>query len=230
MNPARAAIEYLLGGPKVGGADEERWRRWSALPLPSLAAPHGRTRYVVVAAGTVHHRLRHDRLVAIGAVGVRHGQLDLADAFAVALRQPRGPGVLGHPRGEPMSPAGVEPKAAMLDFLDFLGKSPLVAFGTEHDRPVFERAVKSILGVPFRSSWLDLAALLPSLFPKAACTTRSGWLDQFGIAPGRGPDPLGDAFATGELFLVALDASIRTGLVNAAQLIAAQQRPRPAHA
>jgi DNA polymerase-3 subunit epsilon len=231
VNPARAALDYLLGGPKVGGADEDRWRRWSALPAPPLAAAHGRTRYVVVAAGTVRHALRHERLTSIGAVGVRHGQIDLADCFAVALRQRRAVDALIHGHAGQAAAVGVEPKIAMLDFLDYLGKAPLVAFRAGEDRTIFERAVKSILGVPFRHPWLDLAALLPTLFPQAPCTTRGEWLAHFGIAPAVAQDTAsGDAFATAQVFLVTLDASMRAGLLNAAQLIAAQGHLVPGHA
>jgi DNA polymerase-3 subunit epsilon len=231
VNPARAVIEYLLGGPKVGGVDEARWRRWSALPAPALAVPHGRTRYVVVAAGTARHALRHERLASIGAVGVRHGQIDLADCFAAALRQRRAPvdALIRGQLGEAPA-AGVEPKAAMLDFLEYLGKAPLVAFRASEERPIFERAAKSILGVPFRQTWLDLSVLLPALFPRESCTTRDEWLGRFDIAPAVARDAPGDAFVTAQLFLVTLDAAIRAGLVNAAQLIAAQDLPQPVHA
>ena len=216
----RAAAEYLLGGPKVGGADEDRLRRWSALPAPQLAVPHVRMRYVVAVGGMARLPLRHDRLLSIGAAGVAQGRLDLADCFTPVLRQRRTRAdVLGHGVGGQAQLAGAEPKIAMLDFLDYLGKAPLVVFGAGADRAVLERAVKSILGIPFRHAWLDLAALLPRLFPKAACTTREEWLDRFGIASGTWHDALGDAFGTAQLFLVALDASNRAGLTNAAQLI-----------
>jgi DNA polymerase-3 subunit epsilon len=230
VNPARAAIDYLLGGPKIGGVDEARWRSWSALPASPLATPHGRMRYVVVAVEAVRHALRHDRLASIGAVGVGRGQLDLADCFSASLRQRRVIDVATHGRDGSSRPGGVEPKAAMLDFLDYLGKAPLVAFRAGHERPILERAVKSILGVPFRHPWLDLAALLPALFPQAPCTARDEWLGYFGIAPAVAPDTAGDAYVTAQLFLVALDAAIRAGLVNAAQLIAAQRDRQPGHA
>ena len=230
MNPARAAIDYLLGGPKIGGVDEARWRSWSALPAPPLAVPHGRMRYVVVTVEAVRHALRHDRLVSIGAVGVRRGQLDLADCFSAVLRQRRVVDAASHGRGGSAPLGAVEPKAAMLDFLDYLGKAPLVAFGAGHERPILERAMKSILGMPFRHTWLDLAALLPALFPHAPCTARDEWLVHAGIAPAVASDSAGEAFVTAQLFLVALDASIRAGLVNAAQLIATQRDRRPGHA
>ena len=223
----RAAAEYLLGGPKVGGADEDRLRRWSALPVPQLAVPHGRMRYVVVVGGMARLALRHDRLISIGAAGVTQGQLDLADCFTTVLRQQRTRAdVLTHGVGGEAQLGGVEPKIAMLDFLDYLGKAPLVAFGAEADRAVLERSVKAILGVPFRHAWLDLAALLPRLFPKAACATRDEWLDHFRIASGTWHDALGDAFGTAQLFLVALDASNRAGLTNAAQLVRDPERWR----
>jgi DNA polymerase-3 subunit epsilon len=223
----RTAVEYLLGGPKVGGASEDRLRRWAALPAAQLALPHGRTRYVVVVPATARHALRHDRLISIGAVGVGRAQLDLADCFAAVLRQPRARAdadVLRHGVGAEAQLAGVDPKHAMLDFLDFVGKAPLVAFGAGVARPVVERAVKSILGVPFRPPWLDLAALLPALFRESRCASRDEWQHRFGIAAGTRPDVLADAYATAQLLLAALDAAARAGWGNAAQLIALQER------
>jgi DNA polymerase-3 subunit epsilon len=210
MSVLRAVVDYLLGGPKVGGASEDRLRRWMALPATPLSLAHGRARYVVVVPATIRHALRHDRLVAIGAVGVAHAQLDLADCFARVLRQRRlraGAHLPHHGADGEAQQAGVEPAAAMLDFLDYIGKAPLVAFGADVARPVVERTVKSILGVPLRATWLDVAALLPALFPDGGAGTRDAWLQRFGIVTTPRADALGDAFATAQLLLAALDAA-----------------------
>jgi DNA polymerase III subunit epsilon len=224
VNFLGTAVEYLLGGPKVGGADEERLRRWIALPGQEPALPHARARYVVVAAGT----RGRDPLPALGAVGVDQARIDLVDCFATVPQGARGSantGVLGHGGGQ-APPAAAVPALAMLDFLEFLGKAPLVAYDAGAVRTIVERAVKSILGVPFRAAWVDLAAVLPALFPNSGRTTRAEWLDRFGLAGGAGQDTLAEAFATAQLFLAALEASTRAGVVNAAQLIAVRQARR----
>ena len=217
------AVDYLLGGPTVGGANEVRLRRWLALPGPQLTLPHAHARYVVVATETSGSGSRRDRLRAIGAAGVARMQLDLADCFAAELRPPRTVTAADLPprgSGGQAQVAGVEPALGMLDFLEYLGRAPLVAFEVEPARRDVERAVKSALGVPFRHPWIDLAALLSTLYPEDPCATLRAWLERFGLAAGAWHDPLGNAFATAQLLQMALVAADRAGLISAAHLMA----------
>jgi DNA polymerase-3 subunit epsilon len=229
VNFLRNATEYLLGGPKVGGASEARLRRWMSLPEQELALPHARARYVVVDTETAGGDARRDRMTAIGAVGVARAGIDLADCFTTVLRQaPAGAdaGTRVEGTGGRAQPDGIEPALGVLDFLDYLGKAPVVAFDAGVERKVVERAMQSILGVAFRQPWIDLAVLLPALFPDARCTTRAEWFDRFGLAAGAWHDVLGDAFVTAQLFLAALEAANRAGMVNAAQLVAHRRAAR----
>ena len=229
MNFLRNATAYLLGGPKVGGASEARLRRWMALPEHDLALPHARARYVVVDTQTSGANPRRDRSVAIGAVGVRQGRIDFRDCFSTKLRQePAGvhAGTVIRDTGGQAPPAGTEPALEALDLLDYLRKAPLVAFDAGSARKDVEREMKAILGVAFRPRWIDLAALLPALFPNAGCTTRGAWLERFGLAAGAWDDPLGDALVTAQLFLAALEAATRTGRSSAAQLVAGRRATR----
>jgi DNA polymerase-3 subunit epsilon len=217
------AVDYLLGGPTVGGANEVRLRRWLALPAPQLTLPHTHARYVVVATETTGSGSRRERLRAIGAAGVERMQIDLADCFMAELRLRRTVAEADRPlrgsRGQ--SPvADAEPALDMLDFLEYLGQAPLVAFAIEPARRSVERAVKSALGVPFRHPWIDLAALLSTLYPEDPCATLPAWLERVGLAAGAVQDPLGNAFATAQLLQVALVAADRAGLISAAHLMA----------
>jgi hypothetical protein len=80
--------------------------------------------------------------------------------------------------------------------------------------------MKSVLGVPFQHPWIDLGALLTTLFPKDGCTTLPAWLERFGLAAGAWHDPLGNAFVTAQLLQIALVAADRAGLTSAAHLMA----------
>lgn len=216
------AIDYLLGGVRVGGADEARLRRWLAQPGADLVLPHGRIRYVVGDVETSGPDASRNRLISIGAVAVAQMRIDLGDCFTTVLRQHRvsaQTNILSHGIGGQAQRGGVEPTLAMLDFLEYLGKAPLVAFQAGGVRAVVERAMKSILGVPFRHPWIDLAVLLPALFPTAGCVTREEWQDHFGIGAGTWKDPVADAFAAARLLQIALDAANRAGIANARQLM-----------
>jgi DNA polymerase-3 subunit epsilon len=230
MKILRGALDHLFGGPKVGGHDEERLRRWLALPAAPLALPHARARYVVIATETSGPGRRRDRLLAIDAVAVARMQIDLASCFTAVLRQEHASAdanVLHHGIGGQAQREGMAPELAMLAFLEFLDNAPMVGFGSIGGQAVIARAVKAILGVSFRHPWIDLAVLLPALYPEAGCSTLSEWLDRHELRE-RGLHAEGPgAIVVAQLLQVALDAATRTGMVNAWQLIGRLQASRP---
>lgn len=201
----KGALDYLLGGPAVGGPDEDRLRRWFALSGPDLVVPHARARYVVVAtdaAATERHRAS-----AIVAVTIDRLQLDFSGCFSAQLRA---------------SPTN-EPKRAILDFLEFLQKAPLVAFDATLERTRVERAIKALLGVPMRHPWIDLGALLPALFDNAGCASLDEWAAHLRVSAAVSEAPLRTALASAQLLQVALDAAARAGAANARALIELSQ-------
>jgi len=198
----RSALDYLLGGPAVGGPEEERLRRWFALPGPDLLAPHARARYVVVATdGSAADRDR--RASAIAALTVERLQLGFSGCFSAQLR---------------VSPTD-EAKHAILDFLEFLQKAPLVAFDATLERNRLERTAKALLGVPLRHAWIDLGALLQALFRGTGCVSLDDWTAHFRIAMAVREAPLGAALASAQLLQVAIDAAARANAANARALI-----------
>jgi DNA polymerase-3 subunit epsilon len=229
MNPLASALEFLLGGPRVGGVQEERLSSWWQAPGPDLALPHGQARYVVVDTETTGLDLVHDRLIAIGAVGVGGGCVDFGDCFETVLRQDKespDDNILIHGIGGQTQLGGIDPREGMLQFLEYLRNSPLVAFRAEFDQTMVTRGLKSILGIPFRHPWIDLAILLPPLFPKNECTSLDDWLRYFGLGGGARHHALADAMATAQLLQITLDAAAAEGITNGAQLLEMQKAQR----
>ena len=229
MNPLERALKYLFGGPKVGGAQEHRLHLWRNAPKADLALSHGRQRYVVVDTETTGVDLRRDRLIAIGAVGVGSGRIDFSDCFQTVLRQDKPSAetnILIHRIGGQTQLAGADPKEAMLEFLKYLGKSPLVAFRAEFDEAMLGHGMRAILGLPFRHPWIDLAFLLPALFPGTECAALDEWLSHFGLAGAERHDALADALATAQLLQIALVAADKVGMTQATHLIAMQKAQR----
>ena len=229
MNPLERALKYLFGGPKVGGAQEHRLHLWRNAPKADLALSHGRQRYVVVDTETTGVDLRRDRLIAIGAVGVGSGRIDFSDCFQTVLRQDKPSAetnILIHRIGGQTQLAGADPKEAMLEFLEYLGKSPLVAFRAEFDEAMLGHGMRAILGLPFRHPWIDLAFLLPALFPGTECAALDEWLSHFGLAGAERHDARADALATAQLLQIALVAADKVGMTQATHLIAMQKAQR----
>ena len=222
-------MDFLFGGPKVGGALGDRLAAWQRLPRADLDVPHARTRYVVVDVETTGLDLHRDTLIAIGAVGVRGSAIALDDGFDAVLRQAQASddaNILIHGIGGETQLAGREPALALLDFLAYAAKSPLVAFRAEFDRAVLQRAARDVLGIPLGLPFVDLAFLLPALFRGTACDSLDEWVAHFGGDIAVRHHALGDAYATAQLLLIALAAAEIAGLRSPAQLLATQKAQR----
>lgn len=184
----------------------EAWRR---LPAPEVGAELGEGRFVVVDVETTGLDLSRDRLIAIGAVAVLNGKIVLDDSFEVVLRQAQVSGkenILIHGIGGERQREGLPPADALLDFLDYLGNAPLVAYHVAFDETMIKRAIREHLGFNFKHPWLDLAYVMPGLLPDYARRYRAldDWAGHFGISNYARHSALADALATAQLFLTAL--------------------------
>lgn len=151
----------------------------------------------------------HDSLLAIAAIGVHiaagHACIVLADSFEVVLRQPQAPpdraNILLHGIGVGRQRAGVEPLAALGEFMRFAGRSPLVAFHAAFDRTLIERHLAST-GLPVPANpWLDLAPLAAVLYPEVRAQALDDWMGHFGIRCAQRHQAAADTMATAELLL-----------------------------
>ncbi len=203
-------LSRLLRKPHVIDADQRRrLAAWQALPEPDLTEALDQARFVVVDVESTGLDIRRDQLIAIGAVTVQAGRIVLADSFEVILRQEEvsdRDNILVHGIGGQMQRAGLPPAQALLDFLDFLGKSPLVAYHAVFDETMIRRAMHRHLGLTWKRSWLDLAYVMPALLPAHAhsCKALDDWTALFGITNYARHSALADALATAQLLLAAL--------------------------
>ena len=186
-----------------------RLAEWRAAAAPDLTSAFDASRFVVVDVETTGLDLVRDRLIAIGACAVENGRVVLADSFEVVLRQDTvsdRDNILIHGIGGEAQREGLEPVDALLGFLDFLGKSPLVAFHVTFDETMIKKAVKQYLGFEFKHPWLDLAYVMPGLLPEYARRYRAldDWSGHFAINNFARHSALADALATAQLLLCAL--------------------------
>jgi DNA polymerase-3 subunit epsilon len=222
----RSTIDFLLGGPRVGGPLGDRLAAWRRSPRPPKSRAHREGRYIVMDGETTGLDLRHDRLISLGAVAISGGRIALAESFGAVLRQPEASpdaNILIHGIGGEAQVSGRDPALALVEFLEFCGKDPIVAFRVEFDRPMLLRAARDHLGVDPRLIWIDLAWLLPALFRGTSCDSLDDWLEHFGIAGTGRHEAVGDAWTTAQLALVALDAAERAGMRTSGDLVAMQK-------
>jgi DNA polymerase-3 subunit epsilon len=223
------SIAALWRSPKVDGAMRERLSAWQRLPRADLSLPHRHARYVVVDVETTGLDLRRDLPIAIGAVGFRDNAIAFSDAYEVVLKQSAASAdanILIHGIGGQMQLAGRDPALAMLEFVEYAGSSPLVAFRAEFDQAMLVRAARTYLGVALGVPFIDLAFLLPALFRGAECSSLDDWLTHFGREAAARHDPVADAYETAQLMLIALAAADAVGMESAQSLLAMQKAQR----
>lgn len=200
-------LARLLGPrPALTPDQARRLAAWRELPAVSQDAPLAQGRYVVVDVETSGLNLARDRLIAIGAVALRDGRIDLADSLEIVLRQAvvsSRDNILIHGIGGTAQAEGVPPVEALLAFLEYLGKSPLVAFHVAFDETMINRALRTYLGLRLRHPWADLAYITPGLYPEAARQHRTldQWMGYFQVGNYARHSALADALSTAELLL-----------------------------
>jgi DNA polymerase-3 subunit epsilon len=172
--------------------------------------------WVVVDCETSGLDPARDRLLSIGAVAVRGGRIELAQAFSAVLRQdaPSDPAnILVHGIGGDAQRAGRPAVDALREFSAFAGAGLPVAFHAPFDAEVLRRAMSQVPGLQGPADWLDLARLAPALFPGPDRARRAldDWLAEFGIACPQRHDALADAYAAAQLLLVLLAEAERQG-------------------
>jgi DNA polymerase-3 subunit epsilon len=211
----------VMQRPQVGPLHAQRLHRLAELPPPPIRRAHRMMRYVTVDVETSGFDLERDRVISIGAVALRGCRINLAECFEIVLRQPQASAaanILVHQIGAERQLAGADPAEALLRFLEFAQRSPLVAYRADFDRGMLERELREVLGVKPPNLWLDLARLLPAFYPDNECRTMDDWLQRFSIRMVARHDALADALATAQMLQVALAAADRLGMDCPARL------------
>jgi DNA polymerase-3 subunit epsilon len=199
---------WLGNKPQLSQRQQQRLAAWQDSPRAALDQPVAQARYVVVDVETSGLDLMRDKLISIGAVAVVNGKIALGDSFYVVLQQRAASdkgNILLHGIGKTEQLEGEPPAEALLGFLEYLGKDPLVAFHVTFDETMIRRALRDYLGFSFKHPWLDLAYVMPGLNPPLARKYRAldDWIGHFGIRIDARHNALADALATAQLLQLA---------------------------
>lgn len=209
--------------PALDATQRARLDALSATPRAVLTRPLADTDWCVVDVETGGLDVTRDPLLAIGAVTVCSGRIALDAPFETGLAQARttdAANILIHGIGDRAQREGAAPAEALLDWLEFAGNRPRVAFHAGFDQTVLRRDSRALLGQDAPAPWFDAAVIAPLLFPDDAprCRHLDDWLARFGLAAYARHGALADAYVTAELWLVLLDALGRAGIHTPLQL------------
>ena len=199
----------------------ESWRRSAEYDSGRLA---GTGRWVVVDVESSGLDAMNDALIAVGALAVVDGAIDLSDSFEVVLRQAApsaNENIEIHGIGGTEQTSGEDPAEALAAFLAFVGKDPLVAYHAPFDATMLRRAISRHLGVTFSRPWLDLADIAPLVWPKYASrhSALDDWLEVFSIPVAFRHRAIADCLATAQLLIMTLPAAPSLGAPTAGKLI-----------
>ena len=164
-------------------------------------------RWVVLDLETTGLNLTKDHVLSIGAVAIEDGAIDFRQQFERTLQYPQvklGPSVLIHGIGPSAIAAGSDPAEALVDLMEYLGDSPVLAFHAPFDQHMLGRALKDHLGFKLQHPFLDVADIAPLLCPQAHFR-ESGlddWIDWFKLEVFERHHASADALATAELALI----------------------------
>lgn len=216
--------------PQPGSALAER-RAQLATPLALNDRPLREQRFVVLDLETSGLNMSRDQVLSIGAVVIEDGAIDLGQQFECTLQRAAhkpSASVLIHGIAPSALAAGVEPADALLDFMEFVGDSPLLAFHAPFDQHMLARALKQDLGYRLLHAFFDVAALAPMLCPHAAIRHAGldDWTQHFGLQVQQRHHASADALVTAELALILFGRARRQGLDSPAKLADATARWR----
>ncbi|WP_165854818.1 PolC-type DNA polymerase III [Marinobacter sp. JSM 1782161] len=185
--------------------------------------PFGEQRLIVLDLETTGLNTGKDQVIAIGAVAIDGLSIPLRDQFDLVLRRPEldiRETVLIHGIGPEALTRGHETEEALLRLLLWMDGDPVLAFHADFDRRFLERTLKTQLGYGASHTWLDVAEILPALFPGALPDKArlDDWVDHFALEVSERHHAAADAMATAELALIALHYARRQGIESLGQL------------
>lgn len=194
----------------------------AARPYFVERTPLALARFVALDLETTGPNMLQDLIISIGAVAVEARAVRHDSTFDVVLRQHRPSeveNILVHQIGGQQQMAGVWPNEALMNFLEFLDESVAIAFRAEFDETVLTREVNAVLGLPQQHTFLDLAVMLPSVFPGTDNDTLDDWAGHFGIRPIGRHRAVADAYTNAQLMLLVLERAQRNGMSTVGELI-----------
>lgn len=199
-------------------------RRLAALKGPApLDKPLSQQRFVVVDLETTGFDLKRDLVISIGAVVIDGNGIPMGQQFERTLYRDAPAiteSILIHGIAPSQLAEGDDPIKALLDFMEFVGDSPLLAYHAQFDQYMLTRALKESLGYRLRHSFFDVAEWGPMLRPEAGLTKAGldDWVNHFKLKVHQRHHASADALVTAEIGLILLKLAQQQEIETLAQL------------
>ncbi|MDV9032323.1 3'-5' exonuclease [Pseudomonas sp. RAC1] len=211
--------------PRTPTLDVDLQQRLASLPRPAALGVCSlrEQRWVVLDLETSGLNLQRDQVLSIGAVAIEDGAIALGGQFERTLRRPEQKttaSVLIHGLGPSALAAGSDPAQALVELLEFIGDSPVLAFHTPFDQGMLGRALKDTLGYRLQQVFIDVAELAPMLNPDTVLREAGldDWVARFGLEVQARHHASADAQVTAELALILFSQARRQQLDSPLQL------------
>jgi DNA polymerase III subunit epsilon len=207
MNPLSPISSFFSRQTESGALDlKTATQQWGKLPEPDLSQPHFHIRYLAVGLSGGGEESSANQLAMLALNG---DGFSSADSFAMDI------------------PASQKLDMELRDWMDFVSSSVLVSFRADFGLSVIRKLFQEACGVEINPRWIDLALLLPELFPESEnkCVTMADWLAFFELEDDRN-DAMTDALATGRLLLCVLARASEKGYSSPNDLMRAEKARR----
>lgn len=206
---------WLRKKPQLSEADQARlFTMPNAISLGDQLLSE--QRFVVVDLESTGLNYAKDKILSIGAVVIEQQSVQMGQQFERTLNREHklSESVLIHQIAPSQVAAGVRTEEGMLDFLEFVADSPLLAFHADFDKNLLMREFRDIFSHSFRHPFFDLAELCPMLYPDHGIRApkMDDWVEFFGLQVLQRHNACADALATAELMLILLAKCQSSGI------------------
>jgi len=180
-------------------------------------------RFVVVDLETSGLNTLKDKILSIGAVTIEDSAIALGNQFSCTLRRENhavSESVLIHQIPPSAVAAGMPPAQALLNFMDYVGGSPLLAFHAVFDQRMLVREMHDAFAYQLRHPFYDVAEIAQLLYPDHGMRNPGldDWVKYFGLQVLQRHNASADALVTAELMLIFIRRAERQGINTLSEL------------